>query len=279
MDRRTAALGFAAALTITSCGAQAAVPELSPRYEASLTVLEGGGHGPQLCSMVAESLPPQCGGPDVVGWDWSKVEHESQGGVKWGEYRVVGTWGGARLTLTEPPGKPVRGQEDPGGSDRFASPCPEPAGGWRPVDPARTTERTMNEAIERARSAKEFAGAWLDRLGPEPGPEQEQTSDARKYVVNLRFTGDLQGREQWIREVWGGALCVTGARHSEAELRAIQQEAEKAVGDDLVSASTDEIGNRVTVTTWLAGDDLRRQFDQKHGAGVVVFDSMLKPVR
>ncbi|TMR23109.1 hypothetical protein ETD86_09380 [Nonomuraea turkmeniaca] len=277
MNRRMAALGLVAALTITSCGDQQATVQPA-RYEASLTVLEGGGHGPQLCMVVAESLPPQCGGPDVVGWDWSKVKHESLRGVKWGEYRVVGTWDGARLTLTEPPGEPVRRQEGPDGHDRFASPCPEPAGGWRPVEPAKTTERTMNEAIERARTAEEFAGAWIDRLGPEPGPEQEETLDARKYVVNLRFTGELQGREAWIREVWGGALCVTGARHGEAELQRIQREAEAAVGDGLVSASTDEISNQVKVSTWLAGDDLRRTFDQKYGAGVVVFDSVLKRV-
>ncbi|MGP3954640.1 hypothetical protein ACTWPT_01485 [Nonomuraea sp. 3N208] len=280
MNQRTAALGLAAALTITSCGTEsAASPAPPPRYEASLTVLEGGGHGPQLCMAVADSLPPQCGGPDVVGWDWSKVKHESLRDVKWGEYRVVGTWDGGKLTLTEPPGEPVRGQEDPEGQDRFASPCPEPAGGWRPVEPAKTTERTMKEAIERARTVKEFAGAWIDRLGTEPDPEQEETLDARKYVVNLRFTGDLQGREGWIREVWGGALCVTGARHSEAELQRIQREAETAVGDGLVSASTDEITNQVKVATWVAGDDLRRKLDQKYGAGVVVLDSVLKQVR
>ncbi|TMR37748.1 hypothetical protein ETD85_06975 [Nonomuraea zeae] len=37
------------------------------RYTAGLTVLEGGGHGPQLRTTVAESLPPQCAGPDVAG--------------------------------------------------------------------------------------------------------------------------------------------------------------------------------------------------------------------
>lgn len=222
MNPRTAAAGLAATLALVSCGAQQAA---SPaRYEASVTVLEGGGHGPQLCMAVAESLPPQCGGPDVVGWDWNQVKHESLHGGKWGSYRVVGTWDGARLTLTEPPGEPGPPKADPPG-DRFAGACPEPEGGWRPVDPAKTTERTMHAAIERAGTAEAFAGAWIDRLGPEPDPVREQVLDARRYVVNLKFTGDLSGREAWIREVWGGALCVSGARHSQAELRAIQQEA------------------------------------------------------
>jgi len=237
-------------------------------------VLEGGGHGPQLCAMVAESFPPQCSGPDVVGWDWSKVEHESQNGVKWGEYRVVGTWDGARLTLTEPPGAPVRAQDD-SEEDRFASPCPEPAGGWRPVDPARTTEQSMNAAIERARTAKEFAGAWIDRLGPDPDPGKEQTPDARKYVVNLKFTGDPAAREEWIREVWGGALCLSPAQRTYAELERIQRAAEQEPG--FLSAAVDEIANRVRLGVWAATDELRRRFDETYGPGAVVVEGVLRP--
>ncbi|MFG1702980.1 hypothetical protein ACFLIM_07290 [Nonomuraea sp. M3C6] len=274
MNRRTAALGLVAALTLASCGAQeAAAP---PRYQASLTVLEGGGHGPQLCSMVAQSLPPQCGGPDVVGWDWSKVAHESVRGVKWGSYRVVGTWDGARLTLTEPPGEPARA--DPEAEDRFASPCPEPEGGWRPIDPAKTTERTMKEAMERARTAEEFAGTWIDRLGPQPDPAKEEELDARRYVLNLRFTGDLSGREAWIREVWGGALCLTGAQRTETELHRIQRAIEAELAGGMVSTSPDEIANRVNAVVWLATDDLRRRLDEKYGGGAIALDGMLKPV-
>ncbi|WP_327584851.1 hypothetical protein OHA25_55535 [Nonomuraea sp. NBC_00507] len=276
MNRRMAAIGLAAALTITSCGAEsAASPAPPPRYEASLTVLEGHGHGPQLCWAVAESFPPQCGGPDVVGWDWSKVGHESQGGVKWGSYRVVGTWDGARLTLTEPPGSPV--YEEPPTTD-FTTPCPAPEGGWRPVDPAKATEATLEKAMKRAGTAKEFAGAWIEPIGPTPDPSEELDAYARGQVLNLRFTGDLAGREAWIREVWGGALCVSGAERTEAELHAIQREVEKELGDALISSAPSVTRNRVEVETWLASDDLRRTFDQKYGAGVVVLDSVLKPV-
>ncbi|WP_188190710.1 hypothetical protein [Nonomuraea sp. SYSU D8015] len=284
-----AALGLAAALTITSCGAQEVTSHAPPtpptRYQASLTVLEGGGHGPQLCQAVLESDPPQCGGPDVVGWDWSKVEHESRGGVKWGEYRVVGTWDGARLTLTEPPGEPVAERRDPATEDDFASPCPEPEGGWRPVDPAKATQESLEKAMARAATAEEFAGAWIDQNFPDPAPTtpeemEKQGNDPKRLVLNLRFTGDLAGREKWIREVWGGALCVSGAQRSEAELREIQRQVEGELGEGgFTAVSSSVTRNRVEVAVWVATDDLRRRMDDKYGAGAVMVTGVLEPVR
>ncbi|MBW3549122.1 MAG: hypothetical protein KY452_13460 [Actinobacteria bacterium] len=70
------------------------------RYTATTTVLESPDHGPQLClGGVQESYPPQCGGPDVIGWDWDVVQgEESANGTTWGTYTVVGTWDGEALT-------------------------------------------------------------------------------------------------------------------------------------------------------------------------------------
>ncbi|WP_406673857.1 hypothetical protein WBK31_35795 [Nonomuraea sp. N2-4H] len=104
-------LALPALLALTACGGGDTTTAEPVTYAAdSVTVLESPEHGPQLCSTVAESLPPQCSGPDVVGWDWSKVRHESHGGTTWGQYRVVGTWDGAKLTLTEPPGPATSGR-------------------------------------------------------------------------------------------------------------------------------------------------------------------------
>lgn len=260
---------------VVSCGSEAAAP---PRYTASLTVLEGGGHGPQLCSNVMESNPPQCDGPDVVGWDWSKVAHESVRGVKWGQYRVVGTWDGARLTLTEPPGAPVKPPKEEG--DVFASACPEPEGGWRPVDPAKATEQDMNAAIERARTAQDYAGTFLDRLTPMPAhPERQMAVDAENYVLNLRFTGDLAGREEWIREVWGGALCLSDAKHTEAELEAVQKELEGEMEDSgIVSVSSGTMANRVEIRVWVVTEELRGRLAKKYGSDTISIDGALKPV-
>lgn len=69
------------------------------------TVLQVEEEPAQLClGAVAESYPPQCSGPEVVGWDWEAVDlEETASGVTWGTYAVTGTWDGTALTITEPP--------------------------------------------------------------------------------------------------------------------------------------------------------------------------------
>lgn len=85
--------------------------DMAHHYQVTATVLEDGKHGPQLCGAVAESLPPQCGGPDIIGWDWETVPSESAAGTRWGDYTMVGTWDGERFTLVEP-ARPA-GEQDP----------------------------------------------------------------------------------------------------------------------------------------------------------------------
>lgn len=46
------------------------------RYRVTATVLESPEHGPQLCTSLKQSYPPQGSGPDVIGWDWDKVNAE-----------------------------------------------------------------------------------------------------------------------------------------------------------------------------------------------------------
>lgn len=280
-------------LAASACGSppDVAAPAGDTRYTATGTVLQNEDHGPQLCASVAESYPPQCGGADIVGWDWTAVSAESSGGVTWGEYRVVGTWDGSRLTLTEPPreARPPGGDRAPGGDGGpgtdMTSPCPEPAGGWRPVDRAKATEEAMRAAMDRAASADEFAGGWLDqhymdgvdshdvrtieKIGNDPG----------RYVLNLRFTGDLSGRERWIREVWGGALCVSGAERTEAELRRIQRELEGEMRSRrFLNLAVDTVGNRVGAGVYVATPELRRELDDRYGKGAVALEGFLKPV-
>ena len=69
------------------------------------TVLQKNGEEAQLClGAVAESYPPQCGGPPISGWDWAAVDgEETASGVTWGTYAVQGTWDGTRFTVTQPP--------------------------------------------------------------------------------------------------------------------------------------------------------------------------------
>jgi hypothetical protein len=67
------------------------------------TVLQTGDAAPQFClGAVMESYPPQCSGPELVGWDWDAVDgEETSGDVTFGAFAVWGDWDGVRLTVTE----------------------------------------------------------------------------------------------------------------------------------------------------------------------------------
>ncbi len=69
------------------------------------TVLQISDAAPQFClGPVAESSPPQCSGPEIVGWDWDGLQGvETSGNVTWGGYAVQGTWDGTRFTVTSQP--------------------------------------------------------------------------------------------------------------------------------------------------------------------------------
>ncbi len=69
------------------------------------TVLQAGEALPRFClGGVQESYPPQCTGPELLGWDWDQVQQsERASGVTWGTFAVTGTWNGIRFTPTTAP--------------------------------------------------------------------------------------------------------------------------------------------------------------------------------
>jgi hypothetical protein len=250
------------------------------RYQATATVLESPDHGPQLClGGIADSYPPQCGGPDVEGFDWSDVEgEESANGTTWGTYTVVGAWDGDALTLTEPPRPPE--DRPPSPEVRFPTPCPEPDGGWHVVDRAKTSQPAMDAAMSYARSQPTIGGVWLDQsTNPafhQDPPDELAMNDPTKLVLNLSFTDDLARHEARVREVWGGALCVSKADMSAADLREIRADVEAAV-PDFLGSSIDEINSRVEISV-AVDDGLQQRFDQEYGPGRVEVQAQLLPV-
>jgi hypothetical protein len=243
----------------------AAVSGGPSRYTVTATVLENAEHGPQLCHAVADSLPPQCGGKDVVGWTWDGLEHEEAQGVRWGYYRLVGTWDGTAFTLTEPATVPPAGAATAPGVD-FTSPCPPPAGGWRAVDPARATQAAFDTAVTEASAMPGFAGLWIDQNGGQNEPG--------RLVLNIRFTGDPGSREAALRAVWGGALCLSKAERTQAELERIQAELS---GPEILQSSVDVVGNRVDLTVFAATPEEQSRLDAKYGAGVIQLHGFLQP--
>ena len=167
---RSAALTVVVAAVIAGCGGDATVTgdtrsDADRPYTATAMVLESPEHGPQLClSGVFESYPPQCGGLDIVGWDWESVaDEESAQGSTWGEYTVIGTYDGERFTLTEPTQPGTRQSVDQTDALQPSTPCDAPPGGWAVVDRSKATEEAMFAAQEYAHAQPSYSHIWLDR--------------------------------------------------------------------------------------------------------------------
>lgn len=244
-----------------------AAPGLVPagytgRLRAAATVLESPDHGPQLCGMVATSYPPQCGGPDIIGWDWSTVTAESANGTTWGGYVVTGTWDGAALTLTEPAVVDDGTFLIPAPEPDFRAPCPEPAGGWAPTGPAGSSSSLLGPAMARAEASPGYAGAWID----EP-----------RMILVVRTTGDAGRLETELRSVWGGNLCVQGgARFSYAELLAAQRDLSGEPG--LSASGPDVVANRLDVQVLVATAERQQELDARFGVGLVQLHGLLQPL-
>jgi hypothetical protein len=243
------------------------------RYTVSATVLESPDHGPQLCHVVAESLPPQCGGPDVVGWDWSEVDgEESVNGTTWGSYRVVGTWDGDALTLTEPPGPAGEGEEWP--REDLSTPCPTPDGGWPIADPATATADGRQAAIDYASRQPDLGGVWLDN--------EAELADVlpgvyEQAVLNATFTRDIERHEAELRSRYGGPLCVARAEHSQAELHSLQQRVDETLRGQLLSSGSGVRGHVQVVVTFL-DQEVRDRVAEVDPDGLVELHGWLQPV-
>ncbi len=261
-------------------------PSVQPELTATATVLEERirkrKHGPQLClGGVLTSFPPQCGGPDVPNWDWSTVPSEElRGGTRWGVFTVVGHYDADAdtFTLTRPaaPPTPTGHSRDTG----WHTPCPEPDGGWRVRDPDRTSEASLNRALRSARQLSDYAGAWVDQsINPAvelPADEAEGTmNDPALMILNVAVTGDIATAERDLREAWGGALCVSTAAHTEAELRRIARDLSDTPGLLGSSYGNDHVSIQVVYDH--AGA-LQAQVDSRYGPGVVRVASALHPV-
>lgn len=119
------------------------------------TVLQEGDVPPELClGGVAESYPPQCGGPEITGWDWDAVEAASAQETTWGTYAVEGTWDGETFHLTEAAAAPT----DPPALPDDPRLAPENAG-------AVSRDLSTSEAQELQQEAFDHLGglsSWLE---------------------------------------------------------------------------------------------------------------------
>jgi hypothetical protein len=270
------------ALLLAACGAStpadrppSAVPKPDPDqlYEANATVLEDRTHGARLClGGVLLSLPPQCGDVPIAGWDWDAVEdEETADGTTWGSYHVVGRYDGETFTVTDVGPSENRSAEM---DTDFATPCPEPPGGWTGLDQATQNDDTAAHAYARAQP--DYVTSWVTHLDPaqlEFGP----------VIVNAVFTGDAERHEAEIKKVWSGPLCVIERDVPTArELARIRKDVEAGLGElglrMLWSQGPGvepviEIGVIVDV-----GGKAQAALDARYGPGIIRVTPALRPV-
>lgn len=260
-------------------------PDAAVTTRSPATVLDDG-DGAELClGAIAESYPPQCGGPRLADWDWAahEGEYEEAAGVRWGEFVVVGTYDGEEFTVEEvTPAGEWDGEPPENGTD-LSTPCAEPDGGWQVRDPALTTDETLQEVLAVAADLDGYAGSWLDQsINPahgsdDPDEVEAAMNDPRQLVVNVLVTGETGAAEEQLREVWGGALCVLEAEHSHADLEAAQQQLSEIEGYQSAGISVAE--NHVGLSVIYDDGTLQQQLDDALGEGVVEVSSALVPAR
>lgn len=228
-------------------------------------VLESRVHGPRLCFGALDSMPPQCGGgPELIGWDWADAAEvapaDEADGTTWGDYAVTGTWDGERLTVTAV-GAPEDAVFPTTPDPNLSSACPEPDGGWVVLDERRSTDDALQLATEAAAAQPDHAATWID--------------DAGVRVLNASFTGELERHETELRTIWGGALCVSAASRSLADLLAIQQD----LADDprVLGSGPSGTGDRLEVSV-VVDDGIQAELDAEHGPGTIFVVPSLWPV-
>jgi hypothetical protein len=249
---------------------------------SAVTVLDDG-DGAELCvGAVASSLPPQCGGPALVGWDWAEHDgdFEEANGVRWGSFLVTGTYDATADAFT--PTEIVPGSEvaPPQTSmPDFSTPCAEPLGGWRVVDESQATQESMDAVFARAQQLPGYAAAWLDQSrNPAAGEQdaEQRMNDPLRSIVNVRVTGDPAKAEAELREGWGGMLCVTRAERTAGELENIRDEIMEST-DGVLTIGPNGVGGFVDVTVIHDDGSLQSRFDEQYGPGVVLLSSALVP--
>lgn len=281
----TRGLLLLALLLTAGCGERASTPQAAGddllQTAGVVTVLDDG-DGPELClGGVAESLPPQCGGPALVGWDWADHEgdFEEVRGTRWGDFQVVGTYDGAQLTVTEVvAGEDVEPAPPEPDGPGWTTPCED----MQVVDPTRLGYEDFEAATSAASRLASVAWVRVDSSADERSPEEidqdlvEGEDGVPRWAIDVRVTDDLAGAEAAVREHWGGRLCVTEAERTRAELRRIQR-AVSGLPDHLSSGTDlDRVELQVVHDE---GGALQDELDAEYGEGVVRVSSALVSVQ
>jgi hypothetical protein len=238
-----------------SDGAPTPVPDGEVRTQGLVMVLDDG-DGPEMClGGVAESYPPQCGGPALTDFEWGDVGFEEASGVRWGSYALTGTFDGTAFTVTDAiPAALYDVMAEPE-QDPLAAACDDAS----TTDTAKATPEDMDATLAAASALPTYATAWLSG-----------------NTINVAVTEDAEGAEAELRKTWGGMLCVTTVERTEADLNTINQELQAALGEQLLTSGSfapDSLDAQVVF------DDgsIQDWADETYGDGLVTISSALVP--
>lgn len=187
------------------------------QWTGTATLLQTPGGDLTLCGgMILTSLPPAgCGGAAVRGLDPMTVagaERYPNGTITTPSVRLVGTWDGSALTVTQPyelaePTGPPPPADIPGPT------CPEPEGGW-PFD---RVDRVGWDLVHQYASTQPDAGT------PRVDPSQR--------ILTVPFTGDLDRHRAEITELYDGPVCVEPVERSSREMHALFEQVKADLGE------------------------------------------------
>lgn len=212
---------------------------------------------------VNASLPPQCAGLVLVGFDWSGIDHEDRGDLRFSSSTYLeGRIEGDTFVVSF-----VRNATE---SDRLpshppdlSSPCPEPAGGWTIVSPALVTDEAFGHALGYGNTIDDLSAIWVTQ----PPVEVANPVDV---IVNVAVVDNVELHQEELRARWGGPLCVFQRPGRAADLRAIQDEiVDEPTSLGITSVGVDEIGQVVAVGVIVADAGTVAYFVDRFGAGVV----------
>lgn len=136
------------------------------------------------------------------------------------------------------------------------------------VDATRAGDPDIEATSVRARDVAGFAGLWID--------QRSGTEDGAGMIVVVRTAGDVAEMRAAVREVWGGPLCIAGARFTEEELLAAYRDLSGELG--MVSVGVEAVGNRVDLHVFMATVERQRDLDVRFGAGLVHQEAVMEPL-
>lgn len=229
-------------------------------------MLEDASHGQQLCADVALSLPPQCGGPDIVGWDWDEVDgEETIGPVTWGVYHVTGTYDDGVFTLTAPAGEGGPGTDNP--VSPMSPACDDP----EVVGPTHGLAQWSTVDLD----APELVGTWIN-----DGPAGTWDGPFVSSVVVLPGAGPAM--HDRIRQTYGGPLClVERDAATDDDLARITNEVmdgDAVAHYDLPASAGPSVPlGAVVVEVWVA-DQPALAYAQQRWGDLVRLEGLLQPV-